>query len=453
MSSISLACTSNNFSCAFAAGCETPGGGALQPRWRVRFRAETHALHPQRCRRAWCCACSVSRCTSSSLNLYARCRISGRKRSARARKSRRAYAPRAHCKISGDAFSLIHARRSSAMSLSCAPPAPADGASSYAASPMRTKRQAQAAPRCTPTVARGLPRVACALASRRLERWSAGGGCVERCGSSPSLYLEEHQPSWRLIGTWAALEEPARRGAALLTFALAGGGASRRRCVARAPCCVGPAQAARQRLACLRKALHPSREHRTPPCRAAPAPPCAAAQLHARALTRLRVHRCARRHGSQVRARCARRDACSPRVGAARAGPSGGRARRTRAAAPGGGAAERCRHSRGALRARGVPAACRLLRHCCHPWPLQTSCSAARLLTAPPAACRTETCRFSGLRIYPGRGIKLARTDGQASPAHQRAGRRAARAARQLLAPSRAHCARLPHALCARAAV
>jgi hypothetical protein len=26
---------------------------------------------------------------------------------------------------------------------------------------------------------------------------------------------------------------------------------------------------------------------------------------------------------------------------------------------------------------------------------------------------RTETCRFSGLRIYPGRGIKLARTDGQ----------------------------------------
>ena len=35
--------------------------------------------------------------------------------------------------------------------------------------------------------------------------------------------------------------------------------------------------------------------------------------------------------------------------------------------------------------------------------------SRAALLTR-----RTETCRFSGLRIYPGRGMKLARTDGQA---------------------------------------
>ena len=27
--------------------------------------------------------------------------------------------------------------------------------------------------------------------------------------------------------------------------------------------------------------------------------------------------------------------------------------------------------------------------------------------------CRTSTCRFSGLRIYPGRGIIFVRVDGQ----------------------------------------
>lgn len=33
------------------------------------------------------------------------------------------------------------------------------------------------------------------------------------------------------------------------------------------------------------------------------------------------------------------------------------------------------------------------------------------LLTTCP--CRTQTCRFSGLRIYPGKGVLYIRTDGQ----------------------------------------
>ena len=47
-----------------------------------------------------------------------------------------------------------------------------------------------------------------------------------------------------------------------------------------------------------------------------------------------------------------------------------------------------------------------------------------RLLAAPeahcktcllPSCCRTQTCRFSGLKIYPGKGIFFVRTDGQVS--------------------------------------
>jgi hypothetical protein len=159
---------------------------------------------------------------------------------ARARKRRRAYAPRAHCKISGDAFSLIHARRSSAMSLSCAPPAPADGASSYAASPMRTKRQAQAAPRCTPTVARGLPRVACAPASRRLDRWSGGrlGRWAEWLARFPrGATLRGLSGAGRLArrrsldfrpGRGGRFASEVRRASALLRGACAGGAAAAR---------------------------------------------------------------------------------------------------------------------------------------------------------------------------------------------------------------------------------
>jgi len=34
-------------------------------------------------------------------------------------------------------------------------------------------------------------------------------------------------------------------------------------------------------------------------------------------------------------------------------------------------------------------------------------------LIAPPRRARTEVCRFSGLRVYPGHGTKMARVDGQ----------------------------------------
>ena len=37
------------------------------------------------------------------------------------------------------------------------------------------------------------------------------------------------------------------------------------------------------------------------------------------------------------------------------------------------------------------------------------------MLSCSPALCRTVNCRFSGLRIYPGRGIQFIRSDGAVS--------------------------------------
>lgn len=44
-------------------------------------------------------------------------------------------------------------------------------------------------------------------------------------------------------------------------------------------------------------------------------------------------------------------------------------------------------------------------------------------VSVPPLHClQTQTCRFSGLRIYPGKGILFIRVDGQVTEATARLG-------------------------------